>query len=414
MLITANFTNSGVPQDGLTPTIRIINLPNIVDISGAAMTEISDLSGSYYYDFTTYNITGNYNIRCDGGPTLSNYDRYTWGGNDDEITDLVYDANRLRYRGSVWIDDTAANVNTVLGEDGTPEKPVSTLAAALTIAAALNVQSLSLMNNTSISLSQSFADWEIIGFGHGNIVTLNSQSIDNAKLSNLEVTGTQGGSACAFFFHCHLDSIINLNACGKFCMFIGNCTIVASSEVFFFDFCSSAVPGNNTPILTFSAGVTAVSFRHYSGGLEIKSMTADHVMSYETDGQIIINANCTGGALSIRGNMTKTDNSGLVTITEGAALNRDAIGDAVMEEPMSGHTTVGSFGERTTIIQGLLHKNLYTTAYWDDDDMTGAQIKLYDSAFNAGVHSASGLLLTLGLTGTFTAGKMQTVLVVEE
>lgn len=66
------------------------------------------------------------------------------------------------------------------------------------------------------------------------------------------------------------------------------------------------------------------------------------------------------------------------------------------------------------ITHGLLHKNIYTAVYWDGDDMTGAQVKLYDSAFNAGVHSASGLLLTLGLTGTFAAGKTQTILVVEE
>ena len=69
---------------------------------------------------------------------------------------------------------------------------------------------------------------------------------------------------------------------------------------------------------------------------------------------------------------------------------------------------------QVAIIQGLLHKNLYTAVFWDGDNMTGAQIKLYDSAFNAGVHSASGLLLTLGLTGTFVGGKPQTMLVVEE
>ena len=85
MIITANFTNKGVPQDGLTPSIRIIQIPSTVEVSGTAMTEITDLSGAYYYDFTGYNVTGDYHIKCDGGDTLSDYDRYTWGVNSDDL-----------------------------------------------------------------------------------------------------------------------------------------------------------------------------------------------------------------------------------------------------------------------------------------------------------------------------------------
>ena len=184
MIIKANFTNKGAPQDGLTPTIRIINLPGLeVEVSGAAMTENTELTGGYFYDFTDYNPTGNYDIKCNGGPTLTDGDRYTYGANADDLE---------------------------------------------------------------------------IGTGI------------------VEVSG----------------------------------------------------------IIT-----------------DVKIKTDN--LPDDTSGQI-------------------------------------------------------------AIIQGLLHKNLYTTAYWDEDDMTGAQIRIYDSAFNAGVHSASGVLLTLGLTGTFAAGKMQTVLVIEE
>lgn len=184
MIITANFTNNGSPQDGLTPTIRIIQIPSTVEVSGAAMTEITDLSGAYYYDFTGYSITGDYTIRCDGGATLSDYDRYTWGINADDL------------------------------EIGT--------------------------------------------------------------------------------------------------------------------------------------GITDIS----------------------------------GGVVGIK---TKTDN---------------------LPDDTSG---------QMAIIMGLLHRNIYTRAYWDSDDMTGAIIDVYDSAANATTHDGSnGLLLSLGLTGVFSAGKLQTVLVIEQ
>lgn len=86
MIIKTNFSNEGVPQEGLSPTVRIINLPNLeVEVSGAGMTENTQITGSYFYDFTSYNVTGNYDIRCNGGAGLSNYDRYTWATNSDDL-----------------------------------------------------------------------------------------------------------------------------------------------------------------------------------------------------------------------------------------------------------------------------------------------------------------------------------------
>ena len=86
MLIKTNFTNNGIPQEGLSPTIRIINLPGQqVEVSGAAMSENIELTGSYYYTFEPYSPTGNYDIRCDGGVSLSSYDRYTWATNSDDL-----------------------------------------------------------------------------------------------------------------------------------------------------------------------------------------------------------------------------------------------------------------------------------------------------------------------------------------
>lgn len=86
MIIKTNFTNRGIPQEGLSPIIRIINLPGQqVEVSGAGMTENIELTGSYYYDFNVYSPTGNYDIRCDGGTSLLSGDRFTWAVNSDDL-----------------------------------------------------------------------------------------------------------------------------------------------------------------------------------------------------------------------------------------------------------------------------------------------------------------------------------------
>jgi hypothetical protein len=93
MLITAFFTENGVPKTGLSPTIRIRTLSdNVLVITDALMAEVGD--GFYKYDFTTYNGTLKYSVRCDGGATLSGSERYTFGTNDsfaEDITDQVWD-----------------------------------------------------------------------------------------------------------------------------------------------------------------------------------------------------------------------------------------------------------------------------------------------------------------------------------
>ena len=94
MQILAFFTNNGVPATGLSPTIRIRNVDTtVLVVTDAAMSETGD--GHYSYDFTGYDPTEDYAIRCDGGVTLRNTDRYKYAGNDNYYDDIdrVIDTN---------------------------------------------------------------------------------------------------------------------------------------------------------------------------------------------------------------------------------------------------------------------------------------------------------------------------------
>ena len=383
-------------------TITTVDDKTGYSISGTLNTldDLENLSAAAVWSETGRALTTPNDYKATGFATATDLQTV-----DDNVDLLIIDTDRLRYRGFVWLDDAASNINTVLGTDGVPENPVSTLAAAITIATTLNIKCLMLINNSSITLSQSFANWLIMGTGANNTITLNGQSVDFAEIHHCVITGTQGGTESVDLHDCYLDTILALSCDAIHCHLTGDFTIKASNDVLFSN-CASAVAGNATPIMTYTAGATDVSFRHYSGGLEIKAMTSDHTMSYESDGQIIINANCTGGALSIRGNMTKTDNSGNVTITEGAALNRDAIADAIWNEILSGHVTAGSAGEEVRRLRGLNGEFLVAEYNFTGEDNDIIEFWQYDTLGNYNTHNKStGLIGSWIINTTFTLGK---------
>lgn len=84
--ITTAFSNNGAPATGLSPTIRIrrVDTQTLV-VTDAAATEIGE--GAYFYDFTTFDPTLNYTFRFDGGVSLGNADRYTYGTFEVPIDD---------------------------------------------------------------------------------------------------------------------------------------------------------------------------------------------------------------------------------------------------------------------------------------------------------------------------------------
>lgn len=94
MKIVAFFSSSGVPVLGLSPTIRIRDLSDdSLVVTDASMSEVGD--GHYQYNFSSYDKDIDYAIRCDGGNTLANSDRYTYGANENYVEDIseVLDEN---------------------------------------------------------------------------------------------------------------------------------------------------------------------------------------------------------------------------------------------------------------------------------------------------------------------------------
>lgn len=102
-IITIAFFNNGAPALGLTPTINIYELTTISNtqvVTNGACTEIAQ--GLYRYNFTTYDGMKNYAFVVDGGNTLSDFDRYKYGGNESYVEEIS---------SQVWEEDIGDHLN---------------------------------------------------------------------------------------------------------------------------------------------------------------------------------------------------------------------------------------------------------------------------------------------------------------
>lgn len=240
--------------------------------------------------------------------------------------------------GAVWVDTDAANTNTVSYVDGVADNPVSTIAAAKTIADALGLKIFHLVPGSSITLAAAYDDY-IFDACHATIA-LGGQSINNSVFIGAIITGDDDGSNANHVQY--FDCVISTNTLGLFvmtrCYFAATLTL-AEAGTYYMHQCFSGVAGTSTPGLDFGAGLGAsnVNMRDYSGGIEIENMGAGagaYNMSLEGNGQLVINANCSAtSTVAIRGNFTVTDNAGgAVTLSDNARYDTTQVLDALVDD----------------------------------------------------------------------------------
>ena len=215
--------------------------------------------------------------------------------------------------GAIFIDTVNGAAGTTNYESGTILNPVNTITDANTLAASLNLSRFVIAPASSIVFAVS-QNGQIFN-GIGWILALGGQDISNSEIIGAQsVTGiatTPTGEV--HFIDCELVSGTLGQAHLKFCGLGGTLTLSAAAN-YTLSNCYSQIPGSPTPIIDFGAAVgnTGLSMRSYSGGIEIQNygVTGIDTMSLEGNGQLVINANCAGGTIYVRGNFKVTDNSG--------------------------------------------------------------------------------------------------------
>lgn len=230
--------------------------------------------------------------------------------------------------GAVWIDTSSGSAGTTDFENGTVSNPCLYLADALVIAASVGLRILRFTQGSSVTFVQTMDNYEITGTDYA--IALNGQQVDNTVITGAIITGVAlGNGGSLLLIDCKLGDCTLPEVAAIHCAIAGDIT-AGEAGTFVFEDCFSAIAGTAAPSLDFGAGNgdQNINFRHYSGGLEIKNMgqAGTDNMSLEGYGQLVINANCVGGTIAVRGSFKKTDNAnGAVTVDEDANFKSGVI-----------------------------------------------------------------------------------------
>ena len=174
--------------------------------------------------------------------------------------------------GAVWIDTNASNTNTVAGIDGVSTNPVSTVAAANTLAAALNLHKFEVAPNSSITLAASQQNESFSGDAW--TLALGGQDIAGTVFRGATVSGVATGATPPHFEHCRLGTV-TLPPCriNGTTGFTGTLTVGSAGDFFIIQ-CASLIAGAGSPTIDCGAGIGPSNFnvRDWSGGVAFYPM----------------------------------------------------------------------------------------------------------------------------------------------
>ena len=252
--------------------------------------------------------------------------------------------------GSIWLDTINGVAGTEPFTNGMADNPSLTWGDAVTLRSLVGVAKITVAQSSVVTLTATTDNFAIDGLDY--LLNLNGQQVDSTTITGAVVSGIATGNGGSLLF----ERCKFVNATLPEVAIVGSALagIITAGEAgtYFLDRCASAIAGVAAPVFDFGVvGSTNLNIRHYSGGIEILNMTALDTMSLEGDGQLIVNANCTGGLVKFAGNFTITDNAGgAVTFVDAARYDTTQVAKAVLDAAKADHVIADSIGEGITKI----------------------------------------------------------------
>jgi hypothetical protein len=261
---------------------------------------------------------------------------------DSNVDTILTGQPAQKYNGArgpgVYVDTGAANTNTVLGTDGTVGNPVSTLAAAITLAASVGAKRIYLKGSSTLALTgQTLDGYEFIGLNGSDSNTINlgtaaSPSIlSNVDIIGCTVYGTHDFSDRLSVTECELTDapaaeVTSLYVYAMKSLVIGDIQLNTASDNVFVN-CSDGAPGGTAPTITATGATGTILIDNWDGPLALQNLSASHNVRVSGSGALTFESGCNVNAsVQIYGHWTETDNTaGMSNVTRGAEYNRDAV-----------------------------------------------------------------------------------------
>jgi len=233
------------------------------------------------------------------------------------------------YAGAVWLDADSGTAGTTVGTHGLPGNPVDNMANAVTLAdvgkTGLFRVNIADHGTPPLALVAGIPAVQVVGIGMKANINLNAQAFGEGTeqtattFQNCWLQGTSTGGIrlvdCAVatataLFHSARDTVFTG----------GTISLLAGNSQFYS--CSSQTTAASFVTFDLATNGSMAIFRQFSGALEFQNMDATNTVDVEGTSTVTINANCTAGTLTVRGDVTVIDNSsGAVTLVQVSGVN---------------------------------------------------------------------------------------------
>jgi hypothetical protein len=248
------------------------------------------------------------------------------------IVDIIEDSNPNRnYPGStIVIDGNNGVPGTIVGVNGTPGNPVNNITDARILADALGFIRYMIEGDTTLTLDQSYDNWEFVSFTLSGTIVGNSQSTDGAVFARLRLQGTFLASANGMSaFNCGLEGITTQGFFSE-CVFPQAASVIVTGDCTFRD-CDSNLPGVINPGIDCN-NITNLnlSITKYAGGIDFTNIAATAQLTVSGRGEVNFVSAASGASATVSGHMTISD--ALPTgfnLTDLARIDQPQITEAV-------------------------------------------------------------------------------------
>jgi hypothetical protein len=227
---------------------------------------------------------------------------------------------------------------------GTRDVPSNNLADTNLIADSNGLKKIRILRSMSLDLVDFSDGHTFIGDNPITVLVniLDSVNIQNCEFKNMTVRGVLDGgniiSDCSILDLTYTDGkVFN-------CTIDDKITVAPNSQATIINCTSVIAGGQQKPIIDL--GLTgSLALRNYTGGILIQNFDGTGEISIDMiSGKVIIDATCTGGEITVRGNAIVVDNSGVGCTVKSTA---DALNTPLTE-------SYALAGEHPTVAQALL------------------------------------------------------------
>ena len=299
-------------------TTRMNNSANDANYTYTFLPNHQGPSGAALVRFTSTSVTTTDRLWLDQVLVYS----VTVGTTSTEIANAVYSKmSTTVYSDGVWIDTIVGTSGTEIGINGLSTNPVNNIAEAYVLASGLGFKRFYFRPDSNVALTQSAANWRFVGKG---IINLNNQDISDAIFEDLEMISGVSTGQDANFRDCVFQNI-TLDSCWIQNSWFRGTVITKASGSYSWVNCVDDIPGavNPTVVCALSG---QYGLRNYRGGINIDSLSSPSQFAIDGNARVIINSNCTGGTLIVRGCSDLFDNvsggfASVGTLTQTARYN---------------------------------------------------------------------------------------------